>query len=129
MKFTFIFLILSFCLAFSGCATSTGKITAQVFTWEYIGEDCSRSGKDLSDLNTFKRMLDFKNITLEDAKRLVMIRIIEGDMTDTRKRSLLGLLALVEVNSDLIDEVRESEIYLTASEYIDYVIEAYEIAC
>ena len=126
--FKSIFISLMLAFMFSACSIAP-KVPLQVLTWEYIGGDCSKATDDINDLRTLKSWLDFKDISLTDAKGLVVARIINSDMLETRKMSLLAIVSSVEVNVDTFGQIDENAIYLTASEYIANVIEAYEMVC
>lgn len=113
----------------SGCAV-TPKAPVQVLTWEYVGTDCVGTFDDYKDLLEFKSWLDLRSIPLPEAKGMFIARILESErLSDVRKRQALALISLVELKNTTLGEIDENGVFLTASEYIDYVIEAYEIAC
>lgn len=115
-------------MVISGCA-SQPKIPIQILTWEYIGDDCLSVEGDFSDIKTLKSWLDFNEISLPDAKGLVVSRIISSDIPQSRKYSLLSIVSMIEVSAVDYGKIEDSAIRLTASQYIDYILEAYEVAC
>lgn len=131
MKSLYIALSLAFVLALSGCTSFERKLAADVLTFEYVGDDCSRFEVDLDDLEGLKSWLDFKELSLQDIKAHTVSRILTGDYDQVRKRQMLAAVAYVElmVGEEYTLSVDESDIRMTVSEFVGYVIEAYEIAC
>lgn len=133
MKLTFIFLILSLCLAFSGCANlervATSQEDVQTLTFLYVGGGEGAQKRKLEVIDYSKELInliDFKAVPLSEIKPMLIKRVTESSLPVYQK--LIVLARISKFQSDIISTPDiNPNLRLTVSQFFKWSIEAAEM--